>query len=241
MESAVELLKTLEAGRVLDVATGNGNFIHFLIENLKSYDEITGIDTSEKSAAAFEKAFAGKAVRLIKMDAARMDFPDKSFDTVAISNSLHHMPDLEATLAEMRRVLRPGGYFIAAEMYRDNQTETQMTHVLMHHWWAAVDRANGICHQETYTRQTILDLLGGLGLTGWRVDDMKDLEQDPRDPETVKYLGEVIDQYLKRSEGLKDENDLRARGMELRQRVKETGFQGASSLLIVGRAMKGEQ
>lgn len=235
MDTSEQYLKTLHAGRILDVATGSGNFIHALLDLLGSSDEIIGIDTSEKSATAFAEAFAGKPVRFMQMDAARMDFPDASFDTVSIAYSLHHMPDLEGTLAEMKRVLRPGGHFIISEMYRDDQAEAQMTHVLMHHWWAAVDTARGISHNETFTRQQILDIVNRLGLEALRVDDKKDLTSDPRDPETVKYLVGVIDQYLERLQELPGEAALHQRGEELRRRVQEIGFHSATTLLAVGR------
>jgi ubiquinone/menaquinone biosynthesis C-methylase UbiE len=168
------------------------------------------------------------------MDAQRMDFPDASFDTVSISNSLHHMPNLEAVLTEMKRVLRPSGHFILAEMYADNQTKTQMTHVLLHHWWAAIDKANGVVHNETYSRQQILDIINGLGLNGALIDETSDLNNDPKDPETIKILTDSIDQYLKRNEGSPGESALRERGLELRQRVEEIGFHSATSLLAIG-------
>ncbi|MCX6035559.1 MAG: class I SAM-dependent methyltransferase [Chloroflexi bacterium] len=238
MDTAESTIKTLSAGRVLDVATGNGQFINFLIESLKDYDEIIGIDTSEKAAVAFAEAFKDKPqVRFVRMDAVKMNFPDASFDTVCISNSLHHMPDLEPVLAEMRRVLRPGGHFIIAEMYRDNPTETQMTHVLMHHWLAAVDTAKGIVHNETYIRQRILDILAKLEMTDMIFDDASDLNEDPKNPETVKSLIDTVDQYLKRIEGLPGEAALRERGLDLRQRVEEIGFHSATSLRVIGKRL----
>jgi SAM-dependent methyltransferase len=235
MADIEQYLKTLHAGRILDVATGSGNFIHTLLDMFGSYDEIIGIDTSKNSATAFAQAFVGKPVRFMQMDAARMDFTDASFDTVSIAYSLHHMPDLQGTLSEMKRVLRPGGHFIISEMYRDDQTEAQMTHVLMHHWWAAVDTARGISHNETCTRQQILDIVAGLQLDDLRLEDRKELASDPRDPETVKYLVGVVDQYLERIQELPGEAALRTRGGELRRRVQEIGFHSATSLLIFGR------
>jgi ubiquinone/menaquinone biosynthesis C-methylase UbiE len=226
----------IAAGRVLDVATGNGGFIGFLLESVKSHNEIIGIDTSDKNATAFAEYFKNTPdIHFMAMDAGSKDFPDDSFDTVCISNSLHHLPDLETVLAEMIRVLRPGGNFIVAEMYCDNQAETQMTHVLMHHWWAAVDAAKGIVHRETYTRQQILDILAKLDLQQMTVQDLIDLNDDPKDPETVKYLTSVVDQYLNRIEGLAEEVQLRSRGLELRQRVEEIGFHGATSLLFIAK------
>lgn len=236
MDSAEMILNHLAGGRVLDVATGNGNFIQYLIENLKAYDEFVGIDTSEKHVSTFEQVFTGKPVRFAMMNAARIEFPDASFDTVCISNSLHHMSDLEQVLAEMRRVLKPGGHLIISEMFCDGQTEAQMTHVLLHHWWAAIDRAKGIPHNETYTRQQLLDILSGLAMVEISVHYTCDLSTDPKDPETTKYLIEVTDQYLQRLEGLLAEDVFRARGMELRQRMEKIGFHSATSLLFIGKS-----
>jgi ubiquinone/menaquinone biosynthesis C-methylase UbiE len=235
MDTAGSFLKLLSAGRVLDVATGSGQFILFLIETLKKYAEIIGIDTSEKSAAAFAGAFKDKQnIRFLQMDASKMDFPGTSFDIVCISNSLHHMPELDLVLGEMKRVLRPGGHFIVAEMYCDHQTETQMTHVLMHHWWAAVDTAKGITHHETYPRHKILDIVAGLWLQKIVMEDAVDLKPDPRDPETIQYLLTATDQYLERLEGLPEEASLRQRGLQLRERLEEIGFHSAASLLVIG-------
>ena len=120
---------------------------------------------------------------------------------------------------------------IVSEMYRDHQTETQMTHVDLHHWWAAVNTVNGIFHNETYTRQELLDLIQAVGLNNLSVNDLFDLGDDPKDTETVQYLNDVIDQYIQRAEG---HPDLQARGEELRQRVAEIGFHSATVLIAVG-------
>jgi ubiquinone/menaquinone biosynthesis C-methylase UbiE len=48
-------------------------------------------------------------VRVVEMDATRLEFPDASFDLVYSFNVFEHLPDPAATFAEMTRVLRPGG------------------------------------------------------------------------------------------------------------------------------------
>src|SRR4030042_393167 len=158
METAEDALGKLTGGYVLGVATGGGGFVNFLMENLKDYLEITGIDCNEKPLEAARKSYSQANIHFMRMDAARMDFPDGRFDTVCISNSLHHMSDLPRVLTEMKRVCKPGGHFIIAEMYQDGQCETQLTHVMLHHWWAAVDTAEGIIHHETFTRQQVVEL-----------------------------------------------------------------------------------
>jgi ubiquinone/menaquinone biosynthesis C-methylase UbiE len=233
MSTYSETLSRLTAGRILDVATGSGGFVNFLLENKIQYTGIIGIDTSERAEAAFAEAFKDQPhIHFKHMDAARMAYPDASFDTVCIANSLHHLPDLDAVLSEMKRVLCPGGNFILLEMYCDGQTETQMTHVYLHHWWAAVDQAQGVIHNQTFTRQEILEITSRLTLKEVEMHDLSDTETDPLDPETIEQLDGIIDRYIQKAEG---HPDLQQRGEELRSRVHEIGFHSAASLLVIGR------
>ncbi len=226
-------LGTLSAGKVLDVATGGGGFIHFLLDELKEYEEITGIDVSERSAAAFAGAFKDQpGIHFIRMDAIHMDFPDASFDTVCMANSLHHFSDPRPVLAEMQRVLRPAGNFILLEMYRDNQAETQQSHVLLHHWWGAVDRIEGIVHHETYTRAELVSLMTALELSEPQIFDLSDLDEDPHSPEILAELEPVIERYIQRANG---HPDLQAQGESLRVRLREVGFHSAASLLVLAK------
>jgi ubiquinone/menaquinone biosynthesis C-methylase UbiE len=231
-----QFFSQLSGGRLLDVATGSGGFVRFLVDNLADYTEIVGIDVLENGAAAFEGQFGeNPKIRFILMDAEKMDFPDASFDTVCIANSLHHMSSLESVLLEMKRILKPGGNFIVLEMYQDGQTEAQLTHVQLHHWWAAVDTALGISHSETYTRKQVLDILGELDLQEIACLDYRDLATDPLDPQLIQQLEQVFDRYQARCEGLPDQESLQKRGEELRQRVHQIGFQSATSLVYAGR------
>ena len=232
MPSPKDILGQIAAGRVLDVATGGGGFVHFLLEGLSDYSEIIGVDNNDRAAAGFAEAFKeNPRIHFQKMDAHQLEFDDASFDIVCISNSLHHL-DPVPVLREMKRVLRPGGHLLVSEMYRDNQTETQMTHVHLHHWWAAVDTVNGIVHNETYTRQGLLDLVSPLELTDISTYDISDLTENPRDPAIMEELAPVFERYIQRAEG---HPELQTRGAELRQRVEEVGFHSATALVVMGR------
>jgi SAM-dependent methyltransferase len=232
MPTPKDILGAISANRILDVATGGGGFIHFLLEGLNDYSEIIGVDNNDRAAASFTETFKeNPKIHFQQMDAHHLDFPDSSFDLVCISNSLHHLDSLPV-LSEMKRILRPGGFLLVSEMVRDNQTETQMTHVLLHHWWAAVDMVNGIVHRETYTRQELLDLVASLGLTDLSVYDLSDLTENPRDPAILEELDPVFERYIQRAEG---HPELQKRGEELRKRVEEIGFHSATTLMLIGR------
>ena len=227
-----DILGQISGGRVLDVATGTGGFIHFLLEGLKDYTEILGIDANERAAAAFAEGFKDKpGIRFEAGDALQLNYPDASFDLVCISNSLHHFDQPQVVLRHMERVLRPGGHLIMAEMYRDGQTDTQMTHVHLHHWWAAVDRSAGIVHNETYTRAKLIELVSALELSDLALYDLSGTDENPKAPEILAELTPVFDRYIQRAEG---RPDLQARGDELRTRVAEIGFHGATTLVMVG-------
>ncbi len=233
------VLGEIEGGRVLDVATGTGGFVEFLLDGLRSHGEIVGIDANADRAEAFEKVVGSRpGVHFEAMDAHRLAFADASFDTVCVSNSLHHFEDPVPVLAEMLRVLRPGGHLVVNEMYRDDQSETQLTHVLLHHWWAAVGRATGEVHRETYERAAIVEIVAGLGLADVRLWDFEEPAEDPHDPAIVAELEAAIDRFQERAGGISDpalREDLRAQGEELRARLRTIGATSATQLVAVGR------
>ena len=237
VEPVEEALSKIHAGHILDVATGSGGFITFLLDNLGDFKEITGIDYNQRPLDAARKAFIRDNIHFLQMDAAQIEFPDDHFDMVCIANSLHHMEDLPGVLSEMQRVCKPGGLFIISEMYRDRQADTQHTHVDLHHWWAAVDTAEGILHHETYTRRDIVAITEKLDLKSRRYYDLKDLETNPMDPELIQDLDGIIDQYLHRAVRLKGGTELQQRGESLRQRLHQVGFHGATSLFMIGKKL----
>lgn len=228
-------LLSFDGGRVLDVATGQGNFVQALVAELKGFSEIVAIDAEPTMAAAFEKGFKDeKRVRFMAMDGSALAFADGSFDTVCVSNSLHHFAEPRAVLAEMLRVLKKGGRFVLTEMHRDVVPGPQESHVLLHHWWAQADRATGTFHAETYARQELLAFVQTLGLESLAIEDINDDASDPHDPETLSYIEASIEKTFTKAAASPSLPAIRARGEELRALVKEKGFRSAASILAVG-------
>jgi SAM-dependent methyltransferase len=232
------LLGSFDGGRVLDVATGLGGMIVWMVDAFQSYDEIIGIDTtdfSERINSDEDSIFNQDNISFQQMDAQRMTFADASFDTVTISNSLHHMADPRLILAEIWRVLKPGGRIVITEMYRDNQTEEQLTHVYMHHFWAAVDSARHVTHNETYTRAELSALVGELEIDKLTLLDYANLESDPKDSKLIDMLNSRLDIYKERLQDLPNKDELLKQLDMCRQRLVDTGFHGATSLIVVGQ------
>lgn len=94
-------------GEVLDVAVGTGRNLAFYPEDVR----LTGIDFSPAmlEIARVRAAELGREIDLREGDAQELPFPDGSFDTVVCTLGLCGFPDERAAIAEMYRVLRPGG------------------------------------------------------------------------------------------------------------------------------------
>ena len=221
---------------VLDVATGNGNFAGHLRTEYRGIGTITGIDVSPKGFERSREALNKIDDMLAAcMNSSEMAFCDGSFDMVCISNSLHHMARLVDTLSEMMRVLRPGGYFLVSEMYRDNQTEAQMTHVLMHEWWACIDTLNGVPHFSTFSRERILRLCADIGLEELISSEYSFLDSDPMDKDVIDHISGAIDTYIGKTENMENASKLVKKGEELRERLHNIGFHGATTLAVLGK------
>lgn len=227
-------LEQLTAGRILDVATGSGSFLKFLTETVESFSEAIGIDFKDAAATPFNETFKGDPrIHFQVMRAEKMDYPDGSFDTVCISNSLHHLEEPEPVLREMMRVLKPGGSFIISEMYCDgNQNPAQQTHILLHHWWAEIDSAQNITHHKTFTRNDLIQFALNLELDQLETEDIADRSDDPLDTAVFDEIDPIIQRYIERAEG---NIALQKQGEQLRERLHAVGFQNATSLLLLAK------
>lgn len=229
-----EKLSWLSGGKVLDVACGEGCFTKLLTEALRDYVEIIGIDADERNLEAARKNVVAENVSFQRMDAVRLGFGDGTFDTVAISNSLHHMSGPGQVLTEMKRVLKPGGIFIFREMYRDDQAEPQMTHVLFHLLRAEIDTLKGITHRRTYLRQELMNIVHRLQLQHPDIFDIGAGDADPKDAEARDQMLRLVDLILAHPADYRNDQRFKARAEELKLRVKEVGFLPANQLAVIG-------
>ena len=106
-----EQLNLIPGQRLLDIGCGLGDAALALADDLGSDGEIVGIDTSAEMIAS-ARSRAGKArcrVRFTIGDALELTEPNCTFDTARSERTLQWLTDPKAAVAEMVRVLRPGG------------------------------------------------------------------------------------------------------------------------------------
>ncbi len=99
---------------VLDVATGTARLPRALFAEMGFRGQIVGLDLSRKmlEQAVEKTAPWADRITLIWDDASRLPFPADTFEAVACLEALEFMPDPDQVLAEMVRVLRPGGLLL---------------------------------------------------------------------------------------------------------------------------------
>jgi len=115
-KKAIKMLEAYQPKRILDVATGTADFA---IATLKiNPEEVIGVDISEGMLDVGRKKLTEKGIiniRLESGDSENLQFDDASFDAVIVAFGVRNFENLEKGLAEINRVLRPGGVAMILE------------------------------------------------------------------------------------------------------------------------------
>lgn len=114
----LELTRIRRGHRVLDIGCGTGTLVA-MIQRLHPEVEVVGLDPDPKALARARRKVAGGAgvVRLDRGFSDELPYPEEAFDRVLSSFMLHHLEGEEKarTLAEVRRVLKPGGSLLLVD------------------------------------------------------------------------------------------------------------------------------
>lgn len=233
MEKLKQFLENNKNARILDVGTGRGNFIDVLDYLNKDYQEIVGIDIFDPAVRIASKHFENnKKVKILKADINNNDFKAGEFDIVCLSNSLHHLEDIDATFKSMERLVKPGGYLLFNEMIKDNLNKKQVSHRLLHHFSAKLDRESGIFHGETFNRLEIVDIIRGK--SNFYIDNYWDMVTPKEDmtKEQISNFAKTVDLLLKRiNTDLQEKYRLEAE--KIKSYIIDNGVEGCTSLLLL--------
>jgi demethylmenaquinone methyltransferase / 2-methoxy-6-polyprenyl-1,4-benzoquinol methylase len=110
-ERAVDVAQVAPGSKALDVATGTGDLAIALRERGA---DVIGMDFAEKMLAIARRKAPGIDFR--QGNALALDFPDDSFDAATVGFGARNFDDLDRGLAEMARVVKPGGRVVVLEI-----------------------------------------------------------------------------------------------------------------------------
>ncbi len=115
IDTFVRVSELPPGARVVDLGCGSGVFTNLL--QRRGY-RCSGVDLSPKMIAIARAKFSD--IEFIEGDIECLPFADASFDGVLLSGVLHHFPDRSRCAAEVFRILRPAGKFVAFDPNRMN-------------------------------------------------------------------------------------------------------------------------
>ena len=115
------------AQQILEIGCGSG---YLTLELARDGHDVTGIDLSadiievaERSRAAHPDSPGFGSLRYICTDVNTWQAPEASFDAVIFNRTLHHMSDLQQTMVNVKRLLKPGGKIICQDYAYDRFDE----------------------------------------------------------------------------------------------------------------------
>ncbi len=227
-------LKTIAGGKVLDTATGGGDFIGF-IKEFQSYDSITAIDSESRMGDIIKKNFPEDKIEFITMDAANPQFAPESFYTICVSNSLHHFQNPALVLQKLKAILKPDGLFVINEMRCDQLSPAQQSHDQVHRFWAELDQKRGVVHNHTFSKSQIEKLVSELDLKELEVFEYCFPIDQAASTAQVERLEKMLATFPPQ---LADDPDLPKLQVErdsIIEYMKIHGFAPAAAIMLIGR------
>jgi ubiquinone/menaquinone biosynthesis C-methylase UbiE len=147
IRSELDKLPLTPGARVLDAGCGSGR----TLQELETYGEVHGIELSPEAAEVARARGRGE-VRVGRLE--ELPWGDANFDLITCLDVIEHTPDDRATLRELRRVAKPGGFLL-------------ITVPAYQALWSSHDEANQ--HYRRYVRSMVRAAAAD---TGWRVQRM---------------------------------------------------------------------
>lgn len=232
MKQLTDFFSDKAVNTVLDVGTGSGDFIPAIKSAFPGAD-ITGIDPNLDSLRSAKQKYPG--VVFSEMVGECLGFGDNGFDAVCISMALHHLPNVQETLAEMRRVAKPGGWIVVSELFSDNLEPAQEVHKMFHHFRSSIDRVLGISHNETFKRQEILREVEESGIKVISHFDFKKGVNLVSTPQELEARVAKMREMLATIKGSAEHGLLEPQIELFRKSAEKHGFLPATRLVVIGK------
>lgn len=146
--------------RVLDVGTGTGLLIPFIVKAVGPTGYVTAVDYAEKMVEICKMKYEGVSnVSVAVKRVENLDFPSESFDAVTCFGLFPHLENKQKSFTQLHRVLKPSGKLIIAHALSSEE-------IKVHH------RAeSAVTNDVLPARKEMTRFLKQMGFTGIRITD----------------------------------------------------------------------
>ncbi|MGP1537653.1 bifunctional demethylmenaquinone methyltransferase/2-methoxy-6-polyprenyl-1,4-benzoquinol methylase UbiE [Bacteroides heparinolyticus] len=118
-KKAIKALRPFRPRRIMDVATGTGDFAILACRELQP-DALIGIDISEGmmnvGREKVSRVHLSDKISFVREDCLALSFADTSFDAVTVAFGIRNFESLDKGLSEICRVLKAGGHLVILEL-----------------------------------------------------------------------------------------------------------------------------
>jgi SAM-dependent methyltransferase len=165
---AVRALLPPLGDRLIEVGAGFGR----LADEYAGYREVVLLDSSEVHVSAAREALAGEPrYQVIPGDALALPFPDGYFDAAVCVRVLHHFADPAPVLAELGRVVRPGGV-VVLEYANKRNLKSIGRRLVRRQTWSPFDPGS-VAYKAFHFDHAPLDVRRALRRAGLRIEQMR--------------------------------------------------------------------
>ncbi len=116
-KKVIQLVKETNPSKILDVATGTGDLAIAMADSNAS--EIIGLDISAGMLSVGQKKIdqrkLSEKIKMVQADSENLPYPANYFDAITVAFGVRNFENLDKGLAEINRVLSPGGIFVVLE------------------------------------------------------------------------------------------------------------------------------
>ncbi len=143
----------------LDIGTGTGHTAAALAEHAKY---VYGLDPAEGMRQAAQEAYGHfKNIKFIDGTSEQTGFEDNSFDIITARHTLHHHPNIQKTILELHRVLKPTGRLVIVDEVTPSEAVNDWYHQLEVTRDPTHLRAYYLSEWQTFIKESGLNWIAG--------------------------------------------------------------------------------
>ena len=148
---------------MLDVGGGTGTFSKLFVNSFKY------VVNADLSKEMLNQAKKYDDILLVESDAQKLPFKDDSFDLTLCEDTLHHLPNAELVVSEMKRVTKTGGRLVVIEMNKNwaNTLRDKLIKLTVNKT-RKKKKLSVVLHQDEIYVDTLREMFNNVGLTDYK-------------------------------------------------------------------------
>jgi ubiquinone/menaquinone biosynthesis C-methylase UbiE len=226
-------IQELKLGDYLEFGCGDGGFLKHVLDQNESFKSVTAVDINPESVKQARTTLEAFNVHFMVQENLPLGLEANQFDTITLSNTLHHLRDKTAVLSELKRLIKRDGQIIITEMISNDLTEAEQTYYRFHALRAEVDRLHGIFHETTYTSHEILEMVSEAALRIGSKEILLNSKEAAPDKIEVAEMEAIIDDLIQAESKRSEFPTLEKTARSIKAHLQQYGIKRPRQLYLV--------